>query len=388
MRKFVALVLFALLSPLARAADALVVEDLRCRGNAATSCEFILGHVYLGRGDTLDEGELQNARLRLSTLRTFQSVSIYLEKGSERGKAVVVVEVAEADPIVGEWLLGASHRLGAFRSVTAGRLSHQNLFGAGKIADLSAVAVTPLNGPSERQYSASLRYADPHLFGSKRYFATAGILYVDSDTETRYGNFGEAQVLRFGATLGRRLGDFSYLMVGYGYRPQADIRSGSWQNDGTFEFHEERNRHVVDILYGWNSEDDLYFPTRGSSFHIGGGWGLDDRDHHDELHLQFRKTWRVGDGFAAIKLAGDPSPEYRETFSESQFLVGSYARPLAPSEIVKRGRWYVEAGYNAAGFDSGGKPIQEFGLKWGVRVETDSFGLIDLYVLGSRDINK
>ncbi len=113
--------------------------------------------------------------------------------------------------------------------------------------------------------------------------------------------------------------------------PHADIRSGSWQNDGTFEFHEERNRHVVDVLYGWNSEDDLYFPTRGSSFHIGGGWGLDDRDHRDQFHLQFRKTWRIGDGFASFKLAGDPSPEYRETFSENQFLVGAYARPLAPA---------------------------------------------------------
>lgn len=388
MSALAAIVLFAVLTSLARAADTLVVEDLRCRGNAATSCEFILGHVYLGRGDALDEVELQNARLRLSTLRTFQSVSIYLEKGSERGKAVVVVEVSEADPIVGEWLLGASHRLGAFRSVAAGRLSHQNLFGAGKLADLSMVAVSPLNGPSERLYSASLRYADPHLFGSKRYFATAGILYVDSDVETRFGNFGEAQVLRFGATLGRRLWDFSYLMVGYGYRPHADIRSGSWQNDGTFEFHEERNRHVIDVLYGWNSEDDLYFPTRGSSFHIGGGWGLDDRDRNEEFHLQFRKTWRVGDGFASFKLAGDPSPEYRETFSESQFLVGAYARPLAPSDNIKRGRWYVEAGYNGAGFDSGGKPIQEFGLKLGVRVETESFGLIDLYVLGTRDINR
>ncbi len=148
MRKFVALVLFALLTPLARAADALVVEDLRCRGNAATSCEFILGHVYLGRGDTLDEERAAERTTALVDAADFSVRQHLSRKGSERGKAIVVVEVAEADPIVGEWLLGASHRLGAFRSVAAGRLSHQNLFGAGKIADLSAVAVSPLNGPS------------------------------------------------------------------------------------------------------------------------------------------------------------------------------------------------------------------------------------------------
>jgi hypothetical protein len=386
-----AAMLCALLTPRSWAgpADPLVIEDLRCRGNAATSCEFILGHVYLGRGDTLDETELQNAQLRLSTLRTFSSVNIYLEKGSERGKAVVVIEVIEADPIATEWMLGASYRLDALRSVSAGRLLNQNLFGAGKLADLSVVAITPLNGPSEEHYSAGVRYADPHLFGSKRYFAIAGVNYTDEDVGTREGNFGEANVLRFGATLGRRLWDFSYVLVGYGYRARLDVRSGSWQNDGTFEFHEERNRHVIDVLYGWNSEDDLYFPTRGSSFHIGGGWDLGEDDGGGEqFHLQFRKTWRVGNGFASLKLAGDPSPEYRQTFDESQFLAGTYARPIAPSSNIRRGRWYVEAGYNSAGFDSDGKPIQEFGLKLGIRVETDSLGLIDLYVLGTRDPNR
>jgi outer membrane protein assembly factor BamA len=146
-----AAMLCALLTPptWAASAGAMVVEDLLCRGNAATSCDFILGHVYLGRGDDIDEAELQNAQLRLSTLRTFESVSIYLEKGSERGKAVVVIEVVEADPIASEWMLGASHRLGAFTSITAGRLLHQNLFGAGKLADLSLVARVPLDGPTQ-----------------------------------------------------------------------------------------------------------------------------------------------------------------------------------------------------------------------------------------------
>ena len=145
---------------------------------------------------------------------------------------------------------------------------------------------------------------------------------------------------------------------------------------------------MFDVLYGWNSEDDLYFPTRGSSFHIGGGWSAGETTDSDEFHLQFRKTWRVGDGFASLKLFGDPSPEYRQTFSENQWLAGSYAHPIAPSDNIKRGRWYVEAGYNGAGFDSRGKPIQEFGLKLGIRVETESFGLIDLYVLGTRDPNR
>lgn len=385
-----AIVLFALLVPLAWGAqpageDPLIVEDLRCRGNASTSCDFMLGYVYLKRGDELDETEVRNAQLRLATLRVFDSVSIFLEKGSERGKAIIVIEVVEADPLATEWLIGASYRLAAFRSVTAGRLTHQNLFGTGKLADLSISTVQPLDGPREEGYNAALRYADPQLFGSTRYFGIVSASYSDGEVDTRYGNFGDATILRLGATLGRRIWDFSYLTFGYGYRARLDQRTGQWQNDGTFEIKQEHSRHAIDVLYGRNSEDDLYFPTHGSSFHTGFGWNFGDDDPDNELHLQFRKTWALGDGFISVKLASDPSPEYRQTFSESQFLTLSYARPVAPGDSIKRGRWYIETGYSGAGYAEGGKAIHELGLKLGIRLDTQTLGLIDLYVLGTQD---
>jgi outer membrane protein assembly factor BamA len=385
--------LFGLLTPFASTAQTtsesrLEVEDLQCRGNIATSCDFILGYLYLERGDLLDETEVRNAQLRLATLRMFKSINIYLEKGSARGKAIVVIEVAETNPLVTEWLIGASYRLGAFRSVTAGRLTHQNLFGAGKFADLSVVTIQPLNGPSEETYAAALRYADPHLFGSRRYFGIVTARYVDAEVSTRDDNFADNTMLRFGATLGRRLWDFSYLSIGYGYRPRLDQRTGRWQRDGTFEIKEYHNRHALDVLYGWNSEDDIYFPTQGSSFETGFGWMVGSHETDNEFHLQFRKTWAVGGGFVSLKLGGDPSPEYRQTFSESQLLAASYARPLDAGDFIQRGRWYVEVGNSRAGYRENGQLIDEYGLKVGIRLETSTLGLIDLYVLGSRDANR
>jgi outer membrane protein assembly factor BamA len=369
-------------------ADQVVVEDLRCRGNAATACDFILGYVYLGRGDTLDETELRNAQLRLATLRMFDSVEIYLEKGSERRQAIVVIEVAEADPLVTEWLIGASYRLGAFRSVTAGRVTHQNLFGTGKFADLTVSSIQPLNGLQEKSYAATLRYADPHLFDSRRYFGIVSARFVDAEATSRYGNFGETTALRFGASLGRRLWDFSFLTVSYGYRARLEQRSGRWQKNGTFELDEDRNPHAIDVLYGWNSEDDIYFPTHGSSFHTGFGWNFGTDDPKNEFHLQFRQTWPLGDGFVSLKVGGDPNPEYRQTLSENQFLTAAYARPMESGDFVRRGRWYIETGYSNAGYQEGQQKIHEFGLKLGVRVETSMFGLIDLYVLGTEDPNR
>jgi outer membrane protein assembly factor BamA len=388
------LALAAALTPLLCAAQqpaetALVVEELRCRGNEDASCDFILGHVYLGPGDALDETELENAELRLATLRIFESVHFYLEKGSARGKAIVVVEVAEAEPIVTETLLGASDRLDAFRAVFAGRLTHQNLFGTGKTADASLVAVYPFNEPSEEDYAASVRYADPHLFGSKRYFAIASASYVDARGETDFGAFDRAEVFRVGVTLGRRLWDFSYVTVGYGFRPRLHQVSGRWQRSGVFEVDEEKNRHVMDFIYGWSSEDDLYFPTRGSSFHIGGGFDFrSGEDGYDEFHLQFRKTWRTARGLLTFKVGGDPSPEYRQSFNESQLVSLSYSRPLDHLNGVRRGRWYIEPGYSEPGFRPEGQAIREVGLKVGVRLETDAFGLLDLYLMGSEDVGQ
>lgn len=378
-----ALAPWSCLAQAAAAKEPLVVEDMRCRGNALTSCDFILGHIYLSPGDALNETELQNAQLRLTTLRTFESVGIRLERGSERGKAIVVVEVTESEPLMSEWLLGASHRLDAFRIPFAGRLTHQNLFGTGKIADFSVTAVTPISWPKEEVHAAALRYADPHFLGSKRYFAIASASYIDVTTEGEYGDFLDAEVLRFGFAVGRRLWDFSYLTVGYGFRPRLHVQSGHWNDDGIFELDEETSRHVMDFIYGWNSEDDLYFPTRGSTFHIGGGFDFGGDDDYDILLLQFRKTWQTENGFWTLKVGGDPSPEYRQSFSESQVLAISYARALAPNDSLKRGRWYIEPGFNGAGNDPNGDSRYELGLKIGVRLETEAFGLIELYVIGS-----
>src|SRR5688572_14590309 len=105
--------------------ERLVIEELACRGNEVTSCDFILGH----------------ARLRLASLPSFHSVDIYLEKGETRGRVHVIIEVSEADPYTREWLAGTSYRIDDLSQLLAGRLTHQNLFGTGKLLDVLVVTV-------------------------------------------------------------------------------------------------------------------------------------------------------------------------------------------------------------------------------------------------------
>jgi outer membrane protein assembly factor BamA len=363
----------------------LITQAVRCRGNQATSCEFIRSHLYLHEGDAVSEDEIRNAELRLASLRNFDSVAIHLEKGAVRDSAVVVIDVTEASPIATELLVGASARLESIRQVIAGRIAHQNLFGTGKVADLTVLAVTPYGGDATQEdYDVTLRYADPNLFGMAKYFAIASVGWQNDHRRDVHGNFSNFEGAQLDVRVGRRFGDFSYITLGIAYRPNVDWIFGEWKRDGRFEIEQRDSDYGLSVIYGWNSEDDLYFPTTGSSFHIGAGWDFGSGSPENRSHIQYRKTWRLAHGLVALKIGGGPSPEYRTSFEESQLLALNYSRPLQTPHVT-RGRWYVEPGFGWTGRDSQGDVIYEIGAKAGVRLELPGWGIIDLYVMGSRD---
>lgn len=364
------------------------VQNVECRGNHSTSCDFIRSHLNLSAGMPLSEIELRNAQLRLSSLRNFESVDVRLERGAQRNAVTVVIEVAEASPITTESLAGLSSRLDGTRSVFAGRVAHQNLFGTGKTIDLAAVAATPLAGDAyDEQYQIHLRYADPNLFGSDRYFAVIRASWIDDHRQDVHGNFYDFEGPEFDLRIGRRFGDFSYLTWSTTYRPHPHWVFGEWDYGGETDFDVvvRRRQRGGNIIYGWNSEDDLYFPTQGSSFHVGFGWAFGSASSENRSHVQFRKTWRLDDSLLTVKLGGSPSPEYRTSFEESHLLSVGYARELKVSDSIKRGRWYIEPGVGTAGYTSQNERIYEVGIKAGVRLDTTAFGIVDLYVMGSRD---
>src|SRR4029079_13431053 len=127
MRRAAIWLLLLVLAPCAAFAHApqpdppVVVESLECRRDVHTSCRFILGHLYLSEGDRLDEEEIQNARLRLLWLRNFSACPIYVETGSRRGRARVVVEVVEASAVNKELTFGVFSQNGATGQLIQGR---------------------------------------------------------------------------------------------------------------------------------------------------------------------------------------------------------------------------------------------------------------------------
>lgn len=91
------LILLAAL-PLAADDAALFIERIEVRNNKRVSADVVIAESRLREGRTYSESELRDAASRLSRLPFLLSADFALEKGSERGRLVLVITVNETKP--------------------------------------------------------------------------------------------------------------------------------------------------------------------------------------------------------------------------------------------------------------------------------------------------
>ncbi len=389
-------VLALALVPLWGLADAgdnpgLIVEEMRCRGNAVTSCDFILGYLHLAPGDRLNEDEIQDAKLRLSSLPNFASVDIHLEKGSEKGRAIVIVNVVEADRVENELVAGTSARLSSYSQIIEGRVADRDVFGTRDTVNLDFEGIAPLGGLISHGVYSRLQVVDPtlleSLLDSNKYFLIAGVTYQNTLINYPGGGYDKTDQLGIDGSVGRRLFDYSYVTLGYIYRPISQSVSTFTQYSTitkayAFSTDTDPNNNLgVYLGYGWDSEDDSYFPTRGSRLSSSVGLSL------SWVSVRFRKTWSSSpDSAWTVQVGGTPGSQYRASLDESQDFSIAYGHKISASDSfggIRQGRWYVEPGASYYGTSAYGRPQIEWGLKAGIRLDTKAFGVVDLYVIGS-----
>lgn len=390
------------------------IESIECRGNIRTECLSITADLFLSPGDALNEDEVENAKLRLASRTHFKNVAIRLEKGTERQKVRVVIEVEESNPIMTEVTAGAnsySARGGHLGSHLGSRVAHTNLFGKGKIlaAEVEAEDLyssdpqTQPNGfqlpTKELSKAARIQYADPNLFGGKEWFLNAVLetnrysYLFDVDGKEEGGDD------TFGIDVGRRIGDFSYLAL----HTLVNLSDNSCcasatMSDGSEPRTENKTSWVspeFGFKYGWNSENDAYFPTQGSRFGLSMNWrSFQDSSsvaNHSKFTVQtgYQNTWRGSDGAIwSFKFGNAPRSAFCKELVPNNGISLGYARDfknIAVLDSIEKGRWYLDGGVGGFGYATSQGLSLPPQLKTGLRLQTKNFGIIDLYALVQGD---
>lgn len=332
------------------------LERVEVRTDGLTSPGVIRNFVPLESGAVLDvdDPEIEAIRFRLLGTGWFRDVRLSLERGSQRGWVVLVIEAEERNTLVVEQLvLGVSQGVRATDDMVArlipyGGLSiaETNLFGTG--VTLAAAGVL-----SSRQQGARIRYVNPsfldspYLLSSSVFFNNAREFFGYDDAlvsircpppdpgETEPPTCPEEVLARSAVVRYQRLG----LSLGMGRDLGASTRyTLDWQGEyvnvlnmpdaasetrGTrvqsIDFSINRGRSFVSaIQFGliYDRRDDPALPTRGVLIQLRGDYGsaLIGSDYeflrlqvsgHHYFPLPWGHVLRLG-GFAGVVFGRSP----------------------------------------------------------------------------------
>jgi len=348
----------------------LVIDGIECTGNALTDCEIIKREIYLNTGDKVNEEEIKNAKIRLQLLNLFKSVTLSLKKGAERGHVVLNVDVVEESPLFSE--TSVSHSESSSLGTNDGlafKLGHRNLFGKGKILQ-GTFTRNGLTNSQDKTDSGTLEYLDPHLFGHKKYFLSASLSHFFINGSENNGYLvAPKEYTTFAFSLGRRIFDFSHIGIGTikSYWTQLGRNT---TNESFYETKYDSTAYTIN--YGWNSEDDSYFPTEGSRFDLT-YFKNENRNSYSTL-TEFKQNFSLNEkNILSLQLQESFNSDFKNDHNAELGLEWAYQlrRAQAGSAITDT-RFFVKPSMNYSTYsESFGK-----GVDAGVLVDTESLGII------------
>jgi outer membrane protein insertion porin family len=265
------------------------LEAIDVRGNTRTRSRVILRYVPFQAGDVInvDDSALELARYRLLGTGFFRDVQFALRKGSERGRVVLVIEVAERNTIiVNDLWMGLSKDAdtrGAARPLTsyAGLdIAETNIAGTG-------ITLGSAIGIAQDQLALRVRFLDPSFLGgawmvstslqynhATDFFGNSEVRHwsLDDPTTSRRVDYAIVPYKRFGGTLGvgRDVSVATQIWAHYrletisAHVPIADHVRGTRLEPVLFDI--IGGRSILSTLRGTvqhDTRDHPFLPTRG-----------------------------------------------------------------------------------------------------------------------------
>jgi outer membrane protein assembly factor BamA len=207
------------------------IEGIRIVGLERARESEVRRHLLVGEGELLDEERVLLTRLRLLQLGWFSRVETRVEKGSERGLVVLVIDVAERNTlIVTDFILGSTEPEPIYGGLG---LSQQNFLGRGfGLSGAFAYGGSPTGRPEDPdRFAARASFFAPSLpVPGWRHGLVLGAAFLvmrgeefacgDPDCAAYEDRFGDAPRLRYErvmgeGTVGIRPGPFERILASY-----------------------------------------------------------------------------------------------------------------------------------------------------------------------------
>jgi hypothetical protein len=210
--------------------------------------------------------------------------------------------------------------------------------------------------------------------GSTQYFLDGDVSYRDAQYAFTEGESFQERVWTTGLSVGRRLGEFAYISVGYEFRPVSYVLCNIQEGRQSFS-NRGGSLDGVTVSMGWNADDPV-FPTGGSALNAK---YADAVSGCGNVAADLRYTWQVGTAY--VTLHAQYPTSVGVAYAQDFTLPGTAGE-------VSRARWYVEPGVWSFGYSTDQELGQGVGIRGGVRFDTKAFGIVDLYIYGSTRIHR
>ncbi len=301
-----------------------VLERIRIDGLTRTRESEVRGRLDMVEGEVLDERAVLLARLRLLQLGWFSRVETRVERGSERGLVVLVVEVTERNTlVVSDLWLGSTPPQPLYGGLG---LSEGNFLGRGLVvAGAFVYGGTGTGRPlTPARFALRGTVADPELsLGGVRLVAGLTGLFLrgeellceDPECDGWRNRWEDAPRLRYErlggeATFGFRPGTFERLQAGLRVeRVDATALDGSFTlGDGDAPFVRPGRSYLTAFTasYDRDTRNDLFLATAGTRLNLGLVLGTEalGGDYEYSRYLLQAETNHLLPSGHALKLLG------------------------------------------------------------------------------------
>jgi outer membrane protein insertion porin family len=250
------------------------VERVEIRGLAHTRADEVRRHLLVAPGDVLDTDRVVLSRLRLLQLGWFSRVETHVERGSEKGLVVLVVDVVERNTlIVTDLIIGSTGPQPIYGGLG---LSQQNFLGRGMgLSGAFVFGGSPIGRPDDpSRFALRGGFFEPDLtlpgglpplvIGASGLFLRGEELSCgDPDCDRYADDFGSAPRLRYqraGGELqvGLRSGPFTRVLAAYRY--------------------ERLHAEGEDLVLGPGADAPPIIPGWSNLSALVGTWDVDTRD--------------------------------------------------------------------------------------------------------------